>query len=512
MQLIHLKRQTMPEMNSTEPLKKKIYFSYAWGDDNEQGPSRDEIVDKLYDELKSDGYPVVRDKENLSYRESINQFMNKIGEGDQIIVVISEKYLKSSFCMNELYLIAQNCKLNKSLFAKKILPIIIEFVDFNKPDIIDKYFEYWENEYNKWEQLAKKRLNQMGPGQLEKYHAIKLINQNFGILSDWLIDMNTLNPKILSDNNFAEIKRVLTKTDNQTEALPVAHNTDIVNPFTKREMIRTVDEFVGRKSEIDSIITRLQNGSSSSIVGERRIGKSSLLYHIFLTGKERLKHYTLYNYQFVYVDMQKPRMKTVQHFIIHVLNNLGIKVNENALSEEPMVEFEDRLEENRKKGNLPVLLIDEFERITQKPELFTNDFFEELRSFANSGYIAYITASKITLREITENGDLTSSFYNIIPVIELNGFKINGKQNELAEFVELYWKPVQPNPQEIDFLNRYANPHPIKMQVLSFWLLQNRKLQYTEKQLIDEIEKELQSILNHNSDSSIHPTNIAKLW
>ena len=54
------------------------------------------------------------------------------------------------------------------------------------------------------------------------------------------------------------------------------------NPFTNRGMITRENEFVGREREISDILARVRNGNSVSVVGERRIGKSSLLYHLCL--------------------------------------------------------------------------------------------------------------------------------------------------------------------------------------------------------------------------------------
>ncbi|HEY0770216.1 MAG TPA: hypothetical protein VGD31_07760, partial [Sphingobacteriaceae bacterium] len=52
------------------------------------------------------------------------------------------------------------------------------------------------------------------------------------------------------------------------------------NPFTSRNMIKDVDCFFGRKKEIEEIYTNLLDLQSTSILGERRLGKSSLLWHI----------------------------------------------------------------------------------------------------------------------------------------------------------------------------------------------------------------------------------------
>lgn len=52
------------------------------------------------------------------------------------------------------------------------------------------------------------------------------------------------------------------------------------NPFFHRGAIRRAHYFHGRQSEIDQILGLLRNGQSVSLIGPRRIGKSSLLLHL----------------------------------------------------------------------------------------------------------------------------------------------------------------------------------------------------------------------------------------
>ena len=54
------------------------------------------------------------------------------------------------------------------------------------------------------------------------------------------------------------------------------------NPFTFGNPIRDPARFYGRKEEIRQILNRLRSSAheSTSIVGERRIGKTSLLKHL----------------------------------------------------------------------------------------------------------------------------------------------------------------------------------------------------------------------------------------
>ena len=206
----------------------EIFFSYAWGDENEHGKSREKIVNELYESLINDKYQVVRDKYNLEYKGFISDFMGRIGKGKCIVVAISQKYLKSPYCMFELYEIARNSNFDKVQFREKVLPVMVEFVDFTNPAIIDEYFSFWENEYKEWDDLVKKRAGQLSVEQMQRYDKIKMIHQNFGRLTEWIIDMNTLSPQLLSDDNFAEIKKIIVKKGTEVLSQETVPTTKLI--------------------------------------------------------------------------------------------------------------------------------------------------------------------------------------------------------------------------------------------------------------------------------------------
>jgi internalin A len=61
------------------------------------------VVDRLCDEATKRGHPIQRDQTAMRVGNDIAAFMKRISEGDRVFVVLSEKYLKSAFCIFELY-------------------------------------------------------------------------------------------------------------------------------------------------------------------------------------------------------------------------------------------------------------------------------------------------------------------------------------------------------------------------------------------------------------------------
>lgn len=78
---------------STNESKPTLFISYAWSDGNN-------YADELFEQLK-DEFEVVRDKINLSVKDGLTEFMERINKTDYAIVVLTEKYLSSLNCMYE---------------------------------------------------------------------------------------------------------------------------------------------------------------------------------------------------------------------------------------------------------------------------------------------------------------------------------------------------------------------------------------------------------------------------
>lgn len=84
------------------------------------------------------------------------------------------------------------------------------------------------------------------------------------------------------------------------------------NPYMNRGAIRKPEDFFGRTLELQEIYKRLLGGQSISLVGERRIGKSSLLNAV---GFQREEYDFPGEFHFVFVDMQSIADCTEESFL-----------------------------------------------------------------------------------------------------------------------------------------------------------------------------------------------------
>jgi hypothetical protein len=186
-----------------------VYFSYAWNDAEKEENNREDMVNRLFGALEADGFNLKRDKMNIQYKGFISDFMREIGRGGLIVVALSDKYLRSPYCMHELNEIYRNSRQERDEFAKKIFPIRVEDIKINDPRDIDVYLSFWDAELSKWKVLVEQRPDQLGRALFDEYQKIKEIHSNFGDLVAYLRNMNTLTAKLLAEDDFAIVRTAL---------------------------------------------------------------------------------------------------------------------------------------------------------------------------------------------------------------------------------------------------------------------------------------------------------------
>ncbi|HET9907225.1 MAG TPA: toll/interleukin-1 receptor domain-containing protein [Anaerolineales bacterium] len=172
----------------------EVFVSYAWGGE------REEIVNQIDKSLQERGIKMIRDKRALGYKGSISQFMERIGQGNCVIVVISDKYLRSPNCMFELVEIAEGKQ-----FHDRIFPIVLGDADIYDPVKRLGYVKHWEA---KRAELAA-AMKDVDPANLqgirEDMDLYDRIRDKVSGLTSILKDMNTLTPDMHRDSDFGEI-------------------------------------------------------------------------------------------------------------------------------------------------------------------------------------------------------------------------------------------------------------------------------------------------------------------
>jgi hypothetical protein len=183
-----------------ENYEQAVFISYAWGGE------REEIVNQIDQALQKRGLKMIRDKRDLGYKGSITEFMERIGRGNCVIVVISDKYLRSPNCMFELMEIAEGKQ-----FHDRIFPIVLADANIYDPIKRIEYVKHWEN---KRAELAE-AIRSLDPANLqgirEDMDLYDRIRVNVSGLTSTLKDMNTLTPDMHRDADFEVLYNAIEK-------------------------------------------------------------------------------------------------------------------------------------------------------------------------------------------------------------------------------------------------------------------------------------------------------------
>lgn len=178
------------------------------------------------------------------------------------------------------------------------------------------------------------------------------------------------------------------------------------NPFTPGNEAPP-ERFVGRENELREILARLDGMLSVSLVGETRIGKSSLLAYlatrlpVLLAGPQR--------YVPVLLNMAEQRTKAdfcravLAGLLPHLPPAAAPEAELRALEQLPApgeAELRRVVELARDAGLRPVLLLDEFKHAADNSKEFDAVFLGWLRSLYTGGKVALVIATRQPLADI----------------------------------------------------------------------------------------------------------------
>lgn len=79
--------------------------------------------------------------------EWISTFMAEIGRSQCVVVVLSEKYLKSRNCMRELLYLYHAAQADKQAMLKRIVPVVMPDASIGTIESRLKYAKHWTDRY-----------------------------------------------------------------------------------------------------------------------------------------------------------------------------------------------------------------------------------------------------------------------------------------------------------------------------------------------------------------------------
>ena len=260
------------------------------------------------------------------------------------------------------------------------------------------------------------------------------------------------------------------------------------------------NEFYGHNMARTTLITRTANGGSSSIVGERRAGKTWLLDYLQLIAPTHSKLGSAYRVGCV--SATHPESGSLTSFVQWVLEELEAPLSSHDPSLLPLSQLSQAVRNLKRRGIRPVLCIDEFEGFSNRQE-FNIDFVEGLRAMAQSDGLVLVTASKRPLKECIEDlTGQTSPLFNIVQQISLHPFT----EQEAKDFVGKKSYVSEFSQKEREFFFDQSTLHETNGE--RYWL--PLRLQLVGQVLLDDKQDTLGQSLDDQLDDFHYRSNFKK--
>lgn len=248
------------------------------------------------------------------------------------------------------------------------------------------------------------------------------------------------------------------------------------NPFYHRGAIRRAHDFHNREAEISQILGLLRNGQSVSLIGPRRIGKSSLLIHLSRAAVRAQMQLDPPDALFILIDCQEfggsPPEEIYEALLDGLLDaaqdaGIAVKADQSPGTYRAL----DRvLHQIQKQDTAVVVLLDEFELLAANEQL-TPYFFARLRGLTTKYGLAYLTASQRPLFAITAEEEILSSpFFNIFVTLPLGLFSKEASQQMVRNRLEN--NDCTFSDELIDYLIYLVGPHPFFLHVAAYHAFQ----------------------------------------
>jgi len=282
------------------------------------------------------------------------------------------------------------------------------------------------------------------------------------------------------------------------------------NPYYHRGPIKDPDQFFGRGHELASIFQRIEKGECTSLVGERRIGRTSLLRQVMNENVQAKYMGKDHGRPFVYIDCQLG-VQTPEGFFYEVFR--AVKELDVSFSFEAgdrigyKRQVRNCLEKIGAKGHGQqglVLLLDEFEYIAGGSG-FPLDFFSFLRGMAPNYDVCFVVATQTELHECCHPQVVGSPFFNIFVPLYLGSFTEEEFDYFLAETSNRSGVSIYNHKGSIyDLAGRF----PFFIQVACYycfeaWTSGGLPLDHAaiQQQFLDEARGHFMYILSHLDDS-----------
>ena len=235
------------------------------------------------------------------------------------------------------------------------------------------------------------------------------------------------------------------------------------NPFFHRGPVRDPAYFFGRKQELARLFDLLERGQSVSISGQRRFGKTSLLFYSSTPEAAKKFGFDSASISWIYID--GGMLDGLEEEAIYGAIDRGIHAGEpeNVPYEQLLADVRSLAAQNRRL----IVVLDEFEVFTENSRLQPR-LFNRLRGLASQYPLQFVISSKEPLARLTFTNPavVSSSFFNIFAPFRLSLFQEQDAIDMLTALSERGGAPFDDG--TIAFLLELVGPHPHFLQVAGY--------------------------------------------
>ena len=247
------------------------------------------------------------------------------------------------------------------------------------------------------------------------------------------------------------------------------------NPFYHRGPIRESGYFCNRQQETDQVASLLRVSQSVSVVGPRRIGKTSMLNHL-QASEVRATHGLLPpRHLIAAVDAEGMGQAPAEQVHALLLDSLheaadacGVAWPGPAAGSPADYRLLDRaLKRLGQTDTTVAFFIDEFELLAANHNLDPS-FFSGLRGLATRHAVSYLVASQSPLIRLVyaDNSVLSSPFFNIFVTLPLGLFSAEAARDMLENLLTV-GEAAMPEAAAAA-AHDLAGPHPFFLQVAAY--------------------------------------------
>jgi len=151
-----------------------------------------EFFDKV---IRARGINTIRDVRDVGFMDSLSDFMDRIGESDHVLIVLSKDYLQSYYCLYEVLELLRDKK-----YLNKVHPVVIEGANIFNEDGRLEYVQYWKDQYDKlYKKVSELSLDEI-TSATKQLKMIRTIRINIGEFLESLSER-----KLYTENDVTEI-------------------------------------------------------------------------------------------------------------------------------------------------------------------------------------------------------------------------------------------------------------------------------------------------------------------